>query len=451
MRHLLLTSRSGPAADGAAELVDELTGLGVSVTLAAVDVADRDALAALLATVPRTHPLTAVIHTAGILDDATVTGLTPERLRRVARPKIDAAWNLHELTRHADLAAFVLYSSVAGVVGTPGQANYAAANTFLDGLAAARRAHGLPAVSLAWGYWEQASGMTGHLGRADVARLGRGGLRPLPTETALALFDAALTTPHPALVPARIDRDAFGQDDNRPAVLRGQSRPAVRRAAGAGDGHGGPAGPAGPDGLAGDGGTRSGAGASLADRLAGRPEDERERILLDLVRTTAATVLGHADAAVIEVDRGFLASGFDSLTAVEFRNRLGAAAGLRLPSTLLFDHPTPAALTAHLRTLLVPAAHGGAGSAAVPSQRESLTDVLDRLGNVLTTAPDAATDPDAHERVAVRLRQLLQVWDGRRPAGAGGSLAGDLADLQSADDDELFDVLDNELTTPYGG
>uniref|UniRef100_UPI00202569C1 phosphopantetheine-binding protein n=1 Tax=Frankia sp. CiP1_Cm_nod1 TaxID=2897160 RepID=UPI00202569C1 len=206
----------------------------------------------------------------------------------------------------------------------------------------------------------------------------------------------------------------------------------------------------GPDGTGG-GGTRTGAGGSLADRLAGRPEDERERILLGLVRTTAATVLGHADAAVIEADRGFLASGFDSLTAVEFRNRLGAAAGLRLPSTLLFDHPTPAALTAHLRTLLVPAAPGGAGSAAVPSQRESLTDVLDRLGAVLTTAPDAATDPDAHERVAARLRQLLQVWDGRRPAGAGGSLAGDLADLRSADDDELFDVLDNELTTPYGG
>ncbi|WP_431607117.1 SDR family NAD(P)-dependent oxidoreductase [Protofrankia symbiont of Coriaria ruscifolia] len=458
VRYLLLASRGGPGADGAADLVSELTELGAAVTLAAVDVADRDALAALLDAVPHAHPLTAVIHTAGVLDDATVTGLTPSRLRTVARPKADAAWNLHELTRQADLAAFVLYSSAAGVLGTPGQANYAAANAFLDGLAAHRRAHGLPATSLAWGYWEQTSGMTGHLDGVDVARLGRGGLLPLPTETALALFDAALSTPYPALVPARIDRtgtdrDAFGRDDDQPAVLRGRPRATVRRATGD-DGTGYSAG----DG-AGDGATRSGAGTSLAERLAGRPEDDRNRILLDLVRTTAATVLGHADAAAIDVDRGFLASGFDSLTAVEFRNRLGAVAGLRLPTTLLFDHPTPAALTAYLRTLLIPAAESSsgttAGNATIPSpRRESLTDVLDRLGTVLTAVPDTDTDTDAdvHEQVAARLRQLVQAWDGRRPAGGrAGSLPGELEDLQSADDDELFDVLDNELTTPYGG
>ncbi|WP_239382269.1 SDR family NAD(P)-dependent oxidoreductase, partial [Frankia sp. CIT1] len=342
VRHLLLTSRRGNAADGAAELTAELTALGVAVTIAACDAADRDAVAALLAAIPRQHPLTAVIHTAGVLDDATVTALTPHHLHTVLRPKVDAAWNLHELTRGLDLAAFVLYSSVAGILGNAGQANYAAANTYLDALAHHRHAHGLPATALAWGYWAQASGMTSHLQDTDVTRMNRTGLIALPTEVALKLFDAAMTTPCAGLVPARIDTMKIqrqGSSENIPEILRGLVRLPVRRVVTS---------DAEPE--------RN----SLVRRLAGQPENEQERQVIGLVRTTAATVLGHADPGTIEADRGFLASGFDSLTAVEFRNRLNAATGLRLPTTLLFDHPTPAALTAYLRTQLVPASAASA-------------------------------------------------------------------------------------------
>ncbi|MCG0289252.1 type I polyketide synthase, partial [Streptomyces sp. PSAA01] len=193
VRHLLLVSRRGGEAPGAAELAAELAGLGAHVAWAACDVADRDALAATLATVPAEHPLTAVVHTAGVLDDGVIGSLTPERVDHVMRPKVDAAWNLHELTRDLDLTAFVLFSSASGVFGTPGQGNYAAANAFLDALAAHRRAEGLPAVSPAWGPWAGA-GMAGGLDEADISRMRRAGLPPLSPAEGLALLDAALTT-----------------------------------------------------------------------------------------------------------------------------------------------------------------------------------------------------------------------------------------------------------------
>ena len=205
----MLVSRRGGAAPGAAELVGELTQAGAQVTVLAADVADREALAAVLAQIDARHPLSGVIHAAGVIDDTVITSLTPQRVDTVLRAKVDAAWNLHELTRHMDLSAFVLFSSIAATVGAPGQANYAAANAFLDGLAAHRRAAGLPAVSLAWGLWEQPSAMTAHLDAADLSRMARSGLAAMDSQQALELFDTCLTAEQPQLIPARLDLSAL--------------------------------------------------------------------------------------------------------------------------------------------------------------------------------------------------------------------------------------------------
>ncbi|MGW1143207.1 beta-ketoacyl reductase, partial [Streptomyces zhihengii] len=224
VRRLVLTSRTGPDADGVGPFLPELAAAGAEATAVACDAADPEALRAVLGTIPADRPLTAVVHAAGVLDDATVDALTPGRLARVLRPKADAAWNLHLLTRGLDLSAFVLFSSVTGIIGTPGQANYAAANAFLDGLAAHRHASGLPATSLAWGYWEVATGMTGHLSGADVSRMARTGLEPLPTDEALDLLDEALAAGPALAVPARIPTRALrglAADGPLPAVLRG--------------------------------------------------------------------------------------------------------------------------------------------------------------------------------------------------------------------------------------
>ncbi|WP_246198376.1 type I polyketide synthase [Actinomadura syzygii] len=322
VRRLVLIGRRGPAAAGAAELSDELRGLGADVTIVACDAADRGDLARVLAE----YPVTAVVHAAGVLDDATVGALTAERVDAVLRPKVDAAWNLHELTRDRELSAFVLFSSAAGVLGSAGQGNYAAANAYLDALAHHRAALGLPATSLAWGLWEAASGMTGAMSGADVARIGRLGLTPLATDDALDLFDQALSADRPLLVPARLDVAAVrsrARHGAPPPMLRGLVR-APR-----------------PTG-------RTGGGAAWRRRLAGMSEEDRERALLDLVRTQVSVVLGHATAGTVDADRTFKELGFDSLTAVDLRNRLNSATGLRLPATLVFDHPTATGLARHL-------------------------------------------------------------------------------------------------------
>ncbi|MEV6127895.1 type I polyketide synthase [Streptomyces violaceusniger] len=351
VRHLLLNSRRGQRAPGMPGLVDELTALGARVSVAACDVADREALSMLLAEVDPEHPLTAVVHTAGVLDDGLLPTLTPDRIDTVFRPKVAAAHNLHELTRDLDLSAFVLFSSAAGTFGAPGQANYAAANTFLDALAAHRRSAGLPALSLAWGLWEQRSAMTGGMADADVARMERSGMAPLSSRDGLELFDTACTVGGEAvLVPLHLDIAPLREqaaEGGLPAVFRGLVRAPARRrtvAAGAAD-TGGP---------------------SLARRLAGLAEAEREKAVLDLVRGQAAAVLGFPDAEAVGATRGFLEQGFDSLTAVELRNRLNAASGLRLAPTLLFDHPTPELVARQLLAQLAGsvAAEGGAVSDA---------------------------------------------------------------------------------------
>ncbi|MEU1631167.1 type I polyketide synthase, partial [Streptomyces sp. NPDC020096] len=330
VRHLVLSSRRGSAAPGAAELVAELAELGAEVTVVSCDAADRDALAEVLAGIPEKRPLTGVIHTAGVLDDGVVESLTPERVDTVLRPKVDAAVNLDELTRYADLAVFAVFSSLAGLLGNPGQGNYAAANAFLDALALRRRAQGLPAVSLAWGLWEQSSELTGDLDKSDVGRIGRAGVVGLSTEDGLALFDAALGLEEGVVVPARVDLTSL-RSGGVPVLLRGLVRTPARRV------------------------SRSGSGAAevVRQRLAGVGGAEQERVLVELVRSHVAGVLGFAAPDAVEATRAFSDLGFDSLTALELRNRLNTATGLRLPATLVFDYPTPTALAQHLRSQLV--------------------------------------------------------------------------------------------------
>ncbi|MFD4764552.1 type I polyketide synthase, partial [Streptomyces sp. NPDC058439] len=323
VRRLLLLSRQGPDAPGAAELADALRDTGVTVDIVACDVADRAALADVLATIPHDAPLTGVIHTAGTLDDGMVEALTPERVRSALRSKVDGAVNLHDLVADADLGLFVLYSSAAATFGAAGQAGYAAANAFLDALAHLRRAEGRPGISLGWGLWQQATGMTGHLADAEAARAAEL-TGSLSAADGMALFDVARASGRPHLLPLRLNTEATGDGDT-PPMLRALTRRRLRRAADVAE------------------------AATWTRRLAELPEAERTRAVLDLVRTEIAAVLGHAGPQDVEPSRPFKDLGFDSLLAVRLRNRLQAATGLRLPATLVFDHPTALALADHLR------------------------------------------------------------------------------------------------------
>ncbi|TDV56134.1 type I polyketide synthase [Actinophytocola oryzae] len=373
VRHLVLTSRRGVAAEGAFDLLEELTALGADVTVAACDTADRAALAELLADL--THPLTGVVHAAGVLDDATVGSLTPQQLDAVLRPKVDAAVHLHELTRTLDLRLFAMFSSAAGVLGTPGQANYAAANAALDALAQHRHAHGLPATALAWGMWAQATGMTAHLDETDRERLRRAGTLSLSTAEGMALFDTATRLGTATVVPIKLDLAALREQARTtpvPAVLRGLVR--VRRAAGSVD---------------------PGQAGALRDRLAALPADGREQAVLDLVGTQVAVVLGHTTTRAVSPDRAFSELGFDSLTAVDLRNRLNAATGMRLPATLVFDYPTPGALVRHLCASLVPEEQQAPEDGQAPSEAE--------IRRALATVPIASLEAAGVIDIVLRL------------------------------------------------
>ncbi len=342
-RHLLLASRSGARAEGAEELKQELTELGAEVRIEACDVSERTALEGLLDSIPSEHPLGAVIHAAGALDDRTLESLDPESLATVFAPKANAAQHLHELTRDTELDAFVLFSSAAGALGSPGQANYAAANVFLDALAARRRAEGLPATSIAWGLWATATGLTSGLGEAGVARMRRVGIEPLTDAQGLELFDACLASDRPLAVGIGLNRRGLQTMASAGALPRILSELAPKESK-----------------------RRTAVSGALAAKLATLPQEQRLDHVQELILEEIAAVLGHGSPAAIDPAKAFKDMGFDSLAAVELKNRLSATSGLRLAPTVVFDYPTPAKLAAHL--LDEATASGAATQAIVRSQ-----------------------------------------------------------------------------------
>ncbi|MBK3522359.1 SDR family NAD(P)-dependent oxidoreductase, partial [Streptomyces sp. MBT70] len=359
VRHLLIAGRQGGEAEGAEDLVRELAELGADVTVRACDAADRDQLAALIDAVPTAHPLRAVVHTAGVLDDGTLPSLTPERMDAVLRPKVDAVLNLHELTRDLDLSAFVLCSSSSALFGSPGQGSYAAANAFVDAFAQYRRGTGLPALSLAWGLWARNSGMAEHLDQDGMhRRLARGGILPLTDAEGVALFDETRRWDEALQVPIRLHHAALRAQDTVPPFLSGLVRsrrgPLTATA------------PAQPDA------PTAAPSMVLGDRLAQLPPAEQMDAVLEAVRTHAAAVLGYAENGELSAERNFRELGFDSLTAVELRNRLTAATGLRLAATLVFDHPTPEALARHLHDRLAPDTPAESGDVSLATELDRL-------------------------------------------------------------------------------
>jgi thioesterase domain-containing protein len=359
VRRLLLLSRRGPAAPGVPELIAELTDAGADVTAEPCDVTDRAALDAALAGVPAEHPVTAVVHTAGVIDDALFADVTPQRLSGVLAPKVDGTWNLHDATRDLPLRAFVVYTSVAGLFGGLGQAAYGAANSAADALMSVRQRAGLPGTSLAWGLWEQRSGLTEALSGADVSRMARGGVLALTAEAGTALFDAAMTRPEPVLAPVALDLAAF-RDGPVPHLLRSLvRRPGAEAAA---------------------------VDPRLRERLAAADAEEQLGILLEAVRTQSAQVLGHTDATAVGAEDAFLSVGFDSLTALELRNRLAAVTGLNLLPTVVFSSGTPAKLAELVRTEWAvtaaaarPATDRPGGQPAAPAPARSADDPVSTL------------------------------------------------------------------------
>ena len=406
VRSLLLASRSGPSAAGAAELERELSELGAHARIVACDVGEREQLQRLLDSVESSHPLGAVVHSAATMDNGLLDSLTPERLGSVLAPKAEAAWHLHELTASMELSAFILFSSVAGIFGGPGQGSYAAANLFLDRLAEYRRARGLAATSIAWGLWEQA-GAGAEMGQRELtSAVGSAGLRPLARAHGLELFDRAAAGTDPMVVAAPIELSvlrAEARSGSLPPLLRGLVRiPQAPRSAPAKD--------------------------TLRDRLAETAEEDREDMLLALVRSESAGVLGLDSPSEVGPSKAFKEAGFDSLAAVELRNRLGAVTGLRLPATLIFDCPSPRELAQHLLGELDREQPDGTGTTRAPSLDRALEDMELSLARM-------DGEPAKRRRVAARLRACLSALEE----------GGQEVDLDAATDEEMFEILDTEL------
>ncbi|MGY4648902.1 fatty-acid--AMP ligase [Mycobacterium sp. URHB0021] len=401
IKHLLLVSRSGPDAPGAGELQQRLAGLGAEVAITACDTSNRDELAAVLDSIAAGHPLTAVIHAAGVLADAVVTELTPQQLDVVLAAKADSAWHLHNLTAELDLAAFVLFSSAAAILGSPGQANYAAANAFLDALARHRN-HTRRATSLAWGYWHTPTGMTGHLTTTDLTRLTNTGLTPITNEQGLALFDATLTDQRPNLLASPVNTSALtrhARDNTLDPVLSAltTNRPQAATAS--------------PGGL--------------VARLAGQTAEQQLRTLTTMVANATATVLAHPDPAAIDPDRPFKDLGIDSLTALELRNTLNHHTGLTLPATLAFDHPTPATLARRLREQLsgnsaisgthnLPEGEIKRLISIIPGKRLADAGVLAMLREIADDMNSAGPKPEEDAIASMSLSELMNIARGNK-------------------------------------
>jgi hypothetical protein len=405
VRSLVLASRQGSAADGMADLVTDLAEQGAAVSVVVCDVSDRAQVAALL----DEHPLSAVVHTAGVFDDGVIETLTPERLATVFAPKVDAVRHLDELTRGMNLDAFVVFSSVAGVIGGGGQGNYAAANAFLDAAMADRRAAGLPGLSLAWGLWERSTGMAAHLSVVDHARASRSGVLEMTQAEGLDMFDLGLGMGESLLVPIKLDLAAMRADvatgGTVPHLLRGlvrAGRQQARAAAAKDDG--------------------------LVRRLAGLVPVDQETLLVDLVRGQVAAVLGHTGLAAVRADTAFKDTGFDSLTSVELRNRLREVTGLKLPATLVFDHPNPLVLARHLRAELVP---DGATNGATNGDVDEV-----RLRDALASVPLARIREAGLMDALVKLAAMGESDNG---AGHAADEAGERA-IAELDVDDLVEL-----------
>jgi acyl transferase domain-containing protein/NADPH:quinone reductase-like Zn-dependent oxidoreductase len=422
--HVVLVSRSGAEAEGSSESVRRLEEAGAQVSVVACDVADRDAVAALIAQLPAEYPLKGVFHAAGVVDDGLIASLTPERVDAVLRSKVDGAWNLHELTQHLDLSAFVVFSSMAGIVGAPGQGNYAAANSFLDGLAAYRRAHGLAGLSVAWGLWEQTSALTQNLADRDKARISRAGVTPMSTEQALRLFDTAMLTDRTVLVATRLDAAGLSANGVVPPLLRELvARPSRRLVADA---------------------ASAVSTSGLAARLQGMSPERRQSLLAELVCDHTATVLGRSSAD-IGVDVEFQDLGFDSLTAVELRNRLKTATGLTFSPTLVFDYPTPMALAEHV--------DGQLSSATIPTGPTTPSREPDRLARferfndiareLQTLVNQPGWRPDDKTHFEGRIQTILTELTTAPPA-LDPSLDFD-DDITTATESQLFAILDEDV------
>jgi NADPH:quinone reductase-like Zn-dependent oxidoreductase/acyl carrier protein len=415
VRHLILASRRGPAAPGSAALAADLAGRGAHVTIAACDAADRGALAGLLAGIPAAHALTGVVHAAGVADDGVVTALTPQRAETVLAPKAVAGWNLHELTKHVDLGLFVLFSSASGMLGSAGQGSYAAANSFLDALAAYRHSLGLPGLSLAWGPWEQRSQITGRLDDTAWRRITRGGITPWPTAAALAALSAAITSPsEPALAVLRVDPARLSAAGaGLPPLLAGLATAArpTRPVA-----------------------TSTATPATLAAQLHAMTRAQRHTTIDALIRTHAATTLAYPSPDAIDPASAFSDLGFDSLTAVELRNRLVTATGLRLPATLIFDHPTPTALAHYIQNELL----------GPEDEEATILAAFAGLEKVESSLSQIIEDRTARARVTLRLKGILSALN-----SAQGPVSEEVADkIQSASDEEVFEFIDKQLGSP---
>ncbi|MET8572529.1 type I polyketide synthase, partial [Streptomyces sp. NPDC004783] len=331
VRHLVLVGRRGLAGlvGPAVERVERLRGLGAEVRVVAADVSSRAGAEKALAAVGAGHPLTGVVHAAGVVDDGVVGSLSPERVGTVMEGKAGGAWWLHLLTRHTELSFFLVFSSVAGVMGSPGQANYAAANGFVDALMQARRARGLVGQSVAWGLWDVTEGLAGGLSERDVARMSRGGITGLSADEGLGLLGTAWNLPDSLLVAARWDMRVWRDARFVPPMLRGLVR-----------------------GGRGQTRTRPQAAGGLVERLTGLSEAQRTKAVVEAVRAEVASVLGFGSVGDVPVGSAFREMGFDSLTAVELRNRLGVLLGVRLSATVVFDYPSVGVLAEYVCGLL---------------------------------------------------------------------------------------------------